>query len=242
MGIVFDFVIIFIAVSMIIMATKRGFVKSLMSLLSVIAAAVAAYAFTPLLSEFIKGRWLLPSIKNGISGTISSLAGGDAGNADILSLFENMPKAFTDILSRYGAEADALREQLGDTINTGGSAAVDALSEAIASPVASMIASSISYIAIFFAVMIVLALLTMVLNVIFTLPVLNGANRLAGFILGIFMAVITAFILSKTFVVLSVALGSIDSGVFGEKAVENTFIIKNLNNIGVFDIINNVLK
>ena len=74
MSFVCDLILIVIAAFTIYSGLSKGFVKSVMGLVKGIAAAVCAYAYTPMLSEYFNTNWILKPLTNGIFETLRSLA------------------------------------------------------------------------------------------------------------------------------------------------------------------------
>lgn len=199
-----------------------------MGLISTVASLFVAYAYSPVLSVYIKDKYLIDSIASGIDETLKSLAfdtSTDLYNLDRLAT--DLPEPFTGILDRYDINiaefADKLRGLTGCGEDT-----VYSFAEQIAGPTSEVLASVISFILIFIAAFIVLAVITSLLDLIFKLPILKSANMLLGFIFGAVEAVAVAFILASLLASLVTALGSIDPSMFGEDVVQDTMICKKM--------------
>ena len=74
MSFAIDAVILFSAIIIIWSGTRKGFVRSVMGLVSGIASLFVAYAYSPVLSEYIKDNYLIERITSGISETLRSLS------------------------------------------------------------------------------------------------------------------------------------------------------------------------
>ncbi len=224
MSLAIDAIILFAAILIIWSGARRGFIRSVMSLVGTVAALFAAYAYTPVVSSYIKEKFLIDGITDDIEETLRSLAfdtNTDTYNLDRLAV--DLPKPFTDILDRYGIEIDSFAEKLRGLTGCGENVVRD-FSEDIAEPTSGIIASVLSFIVIFIGVLLVLSILTSLLDLIFKLPVLSSANTFLGFLLGSAEAVLFAFVLSLLLSVLVTALGSMDTNLFGKKAVDETII------------------
>ena len=226
MSLAIDAVILFAAVLIIWLGVRRGFIRSVMGLVTGITSTVAAYAYTPVLAAYIRKNYLIENITNGISETLRSLAldtETDLYNLDRLAA--DLPEPFTAILERYGIEAETFIEQIRG-LSACDSSIVDAFSAQIAAPTTSVLASVAAFVIIFFVILIVLSLLTGLLDLIFTLPVLRGANVFLGFLLGVAEAALFACLLATVMSVLARALGALDPSMFGTDVVEDTIICK----------------
>lgn len=226
MSLAIDAVILFSAVILIWLGAKRGFIRSVMGVVSGIASIFVAYAYTPVLSEYIKKNYLLENITEGISETLRSLAlDTETDLYNLHRLAEDLPEPFTAILERYRIDINAFVDQLYG-LDGCGEDVVDAFAAQIAAPTTGIIASVIAFALIFFAVQLVLAILTGLLDAIFTLPVLGNANMLLGVVLGVAEAAIVASLLATVLSVLVNSLGAVDPGKFGTDVVKDTIICR----------------
>ncbi len=228
MSLAIDAIILLSAVIIIWRGAGRGFVKSVMGLVTAVVSFIAAYAYTPVLAEIIREKYLSDKITDGIFETLKSLAfdtDTDLYNLDRLAA--DMPEPFTSILERYNVNISVFTEKI-KGITGCGENTVRAFSEEIAKPTSQIIANCISFILIFFAAFIVLSILTAILNLIFKLPLLSQANSVLGMALGAVEAVLFAFVLAVVLSSLVSSLGAIDTDLFGKSIVENTRICKYL--------------
>lgn len=242
MSLAIDAVILFTAVFIVWAGTSKGFVRSVMGLISTIASLFAAYAYTPVLANYIKDKYLIDRIAAGIDETLQSLAfdtSTDLYNLDRLA--EDLPEPFTGILERYGIEIDTFAEKLRGLTGCGENTVYNFASE-IAAPTSSILASVISFIVLFIGVFLVLCILTALIDVIFKLPVLKSANMLLGFVFGAVEAIAVAFVLATLLSVLVTALGSIDPTLFGADVVEDTMICSRLLEHNMVEKILDVIK
>lgn len=226
MSLAIDAIILLGVIIIIWCAAVRGFFKSVMSLAGGVASFIAAYAYYPVLAEYLKDKFLLAGITDSIDGTLRSLADPQkTGVFNLDKLAVDTPKALSDILERYNIDAEAFIPQFSGLTSCDADL-VRAFAEKIATPTANIIASVAAFIALFFGVWLVLAILTGLLDLIFKLPGLKTANAVLGILFGVVESVLFASIAASALSVLVTALGSIDPNLFGESAVEQTLICK----------------
>lgn len=235
MALVIDLLIAAICIFVVIRAYKNGFVKSVMSLVRGIVALVAAYAFTPTLAELIYDRFLLNGISKGIAESISSISNVGEGVFDLESMFETMPETLSRITEKYGTDVASLGKMC-EGIKNGGAEQVTRISEYIASPVAEGIATGVSFIVLLAVANLVLSALTYVLDSIFHLPVLNGANKFTGLVLGLLEGILLCVVLGYGGALLVGYLGSIDGELFGEHVISSSFIMRTMSSLDLFGI------
>lgn len=225
MNFVFDGIILAVGIIAIIVSAKRGFIKSIMGICTLIAALFVAFAFTPNVSRYIENSPIIMEVSENISDTLKSLSRKDTDSYDLARLFTDMPDSFQQILDRYGADASDLKE----TVTPAPDAAaedVSDLSELIADPVVSAISGVLAFLALFVVTVIVLKLLTWILDLIFQLPVLKTANTLLGLVVGVVNALVWAWVLSALSVIFIRAMSSISPEYFSETLIENTIILR----------------
>ena len=229
MSLVFDVIILAVCVISIVLGAKRGFIKSVMGICTLVAALCLAYAFTPTVSEYIRNTDAMGNISESIGDTIKSLSRTDEGGYDLEKMFDDMPDAFQQILERYNVDDSVLAETVPpETAAT--ESAVDALANAIAEPVA----RAISNVA-------VLKLLTWLLDLLFQLPVLKTANTMLGLLIGVVIALFWAWILCPLSVTLIRAMSSISPDLFNESVIENSVILSFFADNKIGDILNYLL-
>lgn len=231
MSLAIDAILLFSAVFIIWAGTSRGFVRSVMSLVSTAAALIAAYAYTPMLSAYIKEKYLTERITNGIFETLKSLSldtETDFYNLDRLAA--DLPESFLSILERYHVNLDSFLDKIRGITDCTEETVLD-FSREVADPTAGVLASSLSFLLIFVAAFIVLALLTSLLDAIFNMPAVRSANLFLGFLFGVIEAAVVVLSLTILLSTLVTALGSIDPKLFGSDVVENSRICSLLLNL-----------
>ena len=234
MNLAIDAIIIVAVLAILISAAKKGLIRSVMGLFRSVASLIAAYAFTPVVAEYIHENYLLGNITADINETLKGWAldtSTDLYNLD--RLIETPNGEFEKVLDRYGVTFDTIAEKLRGLVGVGENE-VRSVAEDIASPTSSVLASVISFILIFAAAFIALSLLTLLLDAIFKLPVLSGINKFLGVCFGIIEAVLIASVLAISLSVLVTSLGAISPDLFGEDVVERTVVCKYLTEHNLF--------
>ena len=225
MSLVFDGIILCAAVIAVVLGVKRGFVKSIMGVGTLIAALFVAFAFTPTISPYIENTAFIQEIGDGITETIQSLSQSGENTYDLRKLFGDMPESFRQSLERYGADADELSAAVKPTSDAD-AAHVDDLAARIADPVSGAIAGVLAFLGLFVATVVVLKILTWSLDLVFQLPVLKTANTMLGFVLGAVCALVWAWVLSSLSVIFIHAMSSVSPEMFSPALIENTVILK----------------
>lgn len=241
MSLAIDAIILFSGIFIIWFGTSRGFVRSIMGLISTAASLLCAYAFTPKLAAFINSRFISERITSGLDETLKSLAldtTTDLYNLDRLA--EDLPEPFTSILERYNISVSSFCDKI-KGITGCGENTIHGIAEDIAAPTSNALSSGIAFLLLFIGSFIALSILTIIIDSVFNMPVLKPANMFLGFTVGVIEAFLFGIALSVVFSVIVSTLGAINPSWFGEGVIEKTYICSTLLKINILDIIRNVL-
>jgi len=119
MNFVLDLLLVVIVLATIVRCTSQGFVKSIINLVSVVVAALAANRFSEPVAAWLRENVFSARITEKVVGTIRSLAARGEEVFDLSRLFADMPEEFASVLARYGADADQLSAAYGTLSQAG---------------------------------------------------------------------------------------------------------------------------
>ena len=216
-----DLTVVAVFLVTVILDTWRGFVKSFMHLASGIVSLLFAYAMTPRLGDWLFGYVVRSNIASGIATTLRGIL-PDSGEATLETIL-NSP-VFQEIAKRYHVTADSVAAGLNGSESA--EELVAKLSDSIVAPVAGIISNAAAFLLLFVGAMVVLRLLTWLLDLVFRIPVLSGANRVLGFALGVLSALLVCWVLAEGIGYLVTALGPVSETYFGADVIEQTVIIR----------------
>lgn len=239
MSIIIDILLVVIAVSTVVTGYKNGLVKSVLSFVRSVVAALVAYAFTPYLAPMFYDSFILKKIADGIEKTVASLAKTSEGY-DFVGLIEEAPKVLSQMLEKYGVSIESLNEHVSGMTETG-DVAVRSISEFISAPVATVISNSLAFIIIFAAAFLVLLVVSKLIELIFKAPLLKTADKLGGLVLGAVNAAVVLWVLSIVISYAVTALGAVAPEWFGANVVEDSIILQFFSKINPLQIIKNVV-
>lgn len=225
MSMIFDLAIVAIALISVIAAAKRGFVRSIGRIASIVVAYLVAHNYSENLSRFFYDRFVLGWFSDSVSGTVDNLLTKGENGFDISKLFEDLPEAFTSLLERFGIDLDALAQKYAGLINGSGTE-VSEMTDTIASPLAMATASVLAFLAIFFGTLLVCFLIIRLVDLICQLPVLKTANHLLGALVGCLSGLLYVWVFAAVaLLVIRTVTATTDSIIF-LNTVENSFILK----------------
>lgn len=225
MNFLLDVLFLAIVVLTVVRCTVRGFVRSIMHLVSLIAAFLSAYYFTPPVALWLEENFFAERIAGQVANAVEGMALRNGEWFNLSRLFADMPADFAALLQRYGADSAALGERFGG-LETAGAQSTGELAASIARPVVSGLSNVTAFILLFVAAIFVCSLIGWLLDLIVKLPVLRTANRLLGFVLGVICAALLGVIFVRGAVVVVGYLHSVDPVRFDADAIEQTMVLK----------------
>lgn len=233
---VLDVLALIIFFGTIISCYHKGFFKAFFGTIKVIVSVVVAYLFMPTLSYFFRTKFIQKTVSGAIEERVSAIVNGVADKINLQKLFADMPTEFADILNRYGADTEKLAERYGHMTDAAEENVVD-LAQTIAFPVVKTISDVLSFIAIFILAFVVLTIAIKLVSLVLKLPVLSGIDKFLGFVLGLVSGAILLWVYCNVVSIGINAFNAIKPGMLGNDVVENTFIIKNLNDFFGLDLL-----
>ena len=195
---------------------RKGFVREIMSFFFVFLALAAAWMIHPYVNEFMMQKTpVYERIQESCRGLVDSQGAEEetlAGTTDEKSLIDNM------------ALPEILQKSLNDhnTAEVYKELAVDSFADYVTGYLASMIVNGISYLISYILANLIIRLLGCILDAIAGLPLINGANRLTGAVVGVTKGILFIWI---ALLILTV-LCSTDLGKDGLMLVEKDSILR----------------
>ena len=214
----------------------RGFVREIMSFFFVFLALTLAWTINPYVNRFMMEKTpayerIQESCRNFVDS--QNTGSSDEENSDNGNQYDSVEKedSFIDGLGL----PEILQKGLIDnnTEEVYKEMAVNSFNDYVSGYLAKMIVSGLSYLISYVLSGLVIRLLSCILNAIAELPLINGANRLAGAVTGVVKGVVFLWI---ALLILTI-LCSTEAGKMGLALVEKDSI---LNTIYKYDVLVNV--
>lgn len=237
-----DLLLVVVFAVAVIVAVKKGLIRSLVGLVGNLIATVVALVFSAPLGSYVSNNFLFSPMKQWMVNMLSPTAQGTAASVSDLNfdeLFSDMPKFFSDIISGLGLNAADLTEKYNALKVNGAEEAKSAIIDVMVTPMSELCGRLIAFAVIFVLAVAAIKILVWLFDFIVELPVLRQLNKLGGAVLGVINGVLLMFILSA---VLSVSLGYImpdKTAAELDEISESTVIYKTVNSFNpvkkVFD-------
>ena len=179
-----DIALLAILVGVVVIYTVRGFAKSVIGFVVMIASLLVASIFGPAIGRLLYNSFMFEAIGGIVLVALESVFKGVGGSIDGEAIISSLPDAIKHLLSFSGADLDSL----GAEITSAGKLAAEGLehaSETVAAPIAECISNIVACLLLFIVAHVVFKLISKLVLKVFELPVLRTLNRLAGFLMGL---------------------------------------------------------
>lgn len=239
-----DLISLIILVVFIIIGFKKGFIKSVMGLATVILSLVIAMNFWVYPANYINDNFIEPHFTNKTSDSISALMNGGTEVIPPEKIFADKPEALQSIADKFNIDVELIEEYYETTVkNVTNSFNIDEISEKLSEFIVESLSRTVSNIlgfaALFFASIIVLWMVFKLISLIFKLPVLKFTNKLAGSLLGVIKSLILIVVVTNILFNLAVITGNNNEDataiqhIWSESAITESVSYSAVNSVGL---------
>ena len=197
-GLILDIGFIVIAALVILVNTKRGFVKSVFKTGRGIAATALALYFGPIIGDYFYNKFVYKFVYSWVFEKISLYINSTTEEVNIDGLIESLPLAV-----RQFVDIQMIKDQFGSLAHELVKSA-ESFSDTVSVPISNVLSNFTAYACVFLASMILLAIIGFLFNLLTKLPVIRGINTVLGFVTGVVVAVFT---LSGLTYIITLAVG-----------------------------------
>ncbi len=225
---VLDLIAVAVVVIAVIVGVKRGFIKSIIGLVGLIAAAVLAAMFTGPLANIVYDNLLAEPLSAAVANAVES--GTQSVAATVGEQIENATAGLPDVLKALLATDTSWEENA--------AAAVDAaqLSDVLMNllkPLCMSVVQVLMFLLLFVVILIVIKLLGGVIDKLFSsLPVIKQANGVLGGVIGAVQGILLVFVLCFALEVYMTLTGA-DAMITREQLAQ-TVLVKHLLELNPF--------
>ena len=185
MSFVLDLAIIAIIAITIYFAAKNGFVKTAISAVSFILAVILTIMFANPFAEYLKTTSVAETVETAVEDAITDALVGSTVGID--GLLKGESEKFNKILELAKLDLNEISTWFNNNVMEY-SSGESALASRIAQPLTDIVAKIIAIIVIFILSLILIAIVARMLDLVAKLPIIRGANKLLGILLGAVLA------------------------------------------------------
>ena len=225
MSIILDVILIAIFAAYVITAAKKGFVRTLLELVAVVAAIFLSFQISPVISQTVYDGFvekeIVATLEEQISENVDALSVTEKANA----VLDSIPDFAVSLASSAGVEISTIKDQISsqkfDSQNL-----AQSLVDKIAEPIVVGALTIIIFILLAVVLMIALKFVAKLISKLFDIPLVKSVNKSLGGVLGAIKGALVV-------VVICTALRFIFGGGDGELsvAVNDSFVVGLLDEI-----------
>ena len=226
MGIIIDIILLAVLALAIFAGYRRGFVRSVMGMLSFIVAVLCGYSFYSPLAELYNEKFMLGAISDRIYNSINSIIVPGIESLNLYDLIKEKTQVFFDIIDRFSGDMNSVEAIYYTQSGKNETDIIRNISSFVAQPTASGLSNILAFLSVFVVVLIIMKILTVLIDTIFKLPVLNVLNHLAGTVLGVITGFAYAWLLCVILIISLPLLSSIFPAVFDGNTLQTSVLLK----------------
>lgn len=235
-SLILDIILLLIALIIILKYTFEGFLKSVLNFARLVLSVILAVVLRGPIAQLLNNLFMKNLIVNWVNDSILKSVSGEQTNIDFIRIYNETPKFYTDILSRFGLDTSYVN----DHMNSVSAETAPELAEVVGTAIATMLSTILAVIAVFIVAMLVLTLVFKLLNCVTKISGIKLINRLLGVALGFAIAIFALWLLGILVNTLVAMVGPIYPQVFNQELIDNSMVLGLLENLGVSSLIENV--
>jgi len=219
-----DIVLLILFAGMVVSGAAKGFVKTVLGMVAMLAALFAAYQLSALLAPAVYNTFISEKVTEAIQTKLSSAADAEVAAHQISAVMSAIPDLVLSIASAIGIRTGGIAEKINSLDNTGANIAKE-LADNVAAPVITAVVHAVLFAVILAVAYVLLTAVVRLIDKIFKLPVLKSANRIMGGLLGAVKGMILVYLVC---VILEIAAG-LGKDTFIAQAAESSKIAGIIN-------------
>lgn len=235
MSIVIDLFLVAMVILIVLFAAKKGFVRSVFSLLGIIAAVVVSFLLAKSLAGMIFDSMVRPWLMDMVHTQVLEAGAQDIQGA-VAGLYANLPSVLSGMLNMVFGSQEELVSQLQTSMNGDVATTLSSLIADAMSPFITMLIGSLLFILLFILCGIALKIIDKALISVRHLPVIGGLDSVLGGVLGAVQALIVLMLFALVARVL-ISLSSNEWTWLNTQVVESTYLFKYFYHFSFIDVL-----
>ena len=188
MKFIFDIFLILLMILIVFINTKRGFIRSVWSSVTLIGSFAIAYAFGPMIGQFLFMDFILDSLIEYVIGVLNNMLTTAQEGCDLSEMFASFSNELVAMSNNLGVTLESLQEQFLEVSVS--QEQLYNIANSVALPLSRTISSAAGIIAVFLLSVIILSILGFVIKIITKISIIKALDRALGFALGLIEAMI----------------------------------------------------
>lgn len=222
MSMILDIAVAAIVLIFIFTSAKKGFVKTVVEAVGLVAAIILAFTLSTPIAEFTYDKMIGPAIVNVLEKNTADTA--EATSEQIIGI---LPEAIRESASGFGISLEEIAGNITSEVGNNTEAIIERVSEDAVKPIAVKIIGMALTVILFFLLSIVVNFLARVLNGLFSFSIVGKLNRTLGGVIGLVKGIVIAAVFCTMITFIVTVLGN-GFWIFTLENIQKTYIFKML--------------
>ncbi len=228
---ILDLIVVAILIASVWLAMKKGFIKTVFSLVGGLVAVVLAVMFSTPVANWLDTEYVRPAIRKTV---LTAVNGNDLvadydqaiASIDVAGKLEEMPESLRGFLEKMNVDVDKIASEAAQS-QAQTAAAREQLIDSIAVPVSQAVCKAAALIGLFLIIFLLVFIVSRLLDAVFrVLPFAKSINQTGGMILGLIRGVLLVLIFGA--VAYGFAMGNL---LINAEQLEQTYLLKWINQV-----------
>lgn len=194
MSLILDVILIAIFAAYVIFAAKKGFIRTLLELVAVVAAIFLSFQFSPVISQGVYDgvveKQIVTAIEEKIDENVDSLSITEKANAVI----DSIPEFAVSFATAAGVDVSNIKEQISSQKIDSANIAQN-LADTIAEPIVTGALTVLIFIVLSIVLSVVLKIAAKYISKLFNVPIVKSLNKTLGGVFGAVKGAVTLLII-----------------------------------------------
>lgn len=223
---IIDLLLVVLAIAIVVMSSRKGFVASCLDAFSVVISGFASYKIFEPVSEWVYNLFVRDLVKTTFARALDDISSNHTVSEKVSIMIDALPQSALKIAERMGFNAKSFVNSFNQSL----AADKDAFIEAVTDKVAYNVMITLTQIIVFIALFVVLGLLIRLVASFLSeylkkIPVVGGMDTFLGGVLGLVKgAIVLVVVTSILYIVLSTAETGSPLEVIGESKLYNFLV------------------
>lgn len=226
MAYVLDGIAIVLCLGLGVVGALRGFFKTVMEIVAVVAALMLAAQFATPLAEKIYDGLFESDLKRAVEVQMADFEGN--AKQSVAKLLEVMPEKPKQMMEKYGlTDVDSCLKKADVNARVKGEKAIDEVIEKGVRPAMVNTLTGGCFLVLFVVLLALAIFLVILLNRVWSLPGLNAINRILGFLIGVGEGAVLILVMANvlSIVAASSAASKVEDPWITPETLQSTYVV-----------------
>lgn len=219
MNILLDVIIILLILIPIATAARKGFIKSISKIASLIIALIVAITATPYICSYIDGAGYRTELEEKIEITVLGMT---ENNEDAANDIEDENSELYNFLGNIGIDVSSLKEELNESTDN----AINGIVKTVSAHLSEKLIYFVCFIVTFLVCYIIAVVLLWLISKFMALPVLKHCDKALGIVIGVIYALVATIAFIGVFNAILPYISSAYPDVFQADITDKTVVYK----------------